>query len=97
MISKAKLLEYCEKHEIAVPKNATREVLHAAIVRALFHKSKPPNVKTCFGFWENEDSNCFTCQFEEACFITSLGMSKKAYLKAIENSPIRVARKKLRK
>jgi hypothetical protein len=101
-MNRTKLLQYCEANKIAVPKDATVEQLNAAIVRAAFHKTevKQDKTKSCFGFWENEDSNCGTCDFEGKCFKASFGVDKQTYFKkmeAIENPRIRFYAKPLAK
>lgn len=94
-MKKDKLLEYCKVHDIAVPANASIEYLNAAIVRASFNKKefKARDGKTCFGFWEYENSTCTTCDFEKKCFRASIGMEKDEYFKkieALENPRIRL-------
>lgn len=84
MITREKLLQYCEKQKIAVHKSATLDQLIRSIVRASLHKTRIFR-KNCFGFWENENSNCFTCDHEQNCFKSSFGIDKKSYFKQMEN------------
>lgn len=70
-----------------------------SIVRASLHKRKVFK-KECYGFWENEDSNCFTCDFEKQCFKASMGTDKKEYFKQIEsleNPRLRFISKQMKK
>jgi hypothetical protein len=82
-MNKAQLIRYCEEKGIFVPRGATLEYLNAAIVRAFYHLG---DFKTdqCFGFWQNEDAACVTCDFENKCFKASVGMEKEEYFKKIE-------------
>lgn len=85
-MKKDKLIEYCKKHDIMVPPGAKVEYLNAAIVR---HHLKNKDVKleegrSCFGFWEHEDTDCVTCDHEKDCFKTSHGMSKEDYFAKLE-------------
>jgi len=81
-----KLKQFCKERGIFVPSKATKEYLHAAIVRAFYHKQKPKNMKTCFGFWEYEDSSCGVCDFQDKCSKASLGMDRNEYFKALESA-----------
>lgn len=85
-MNKKKLIDYCERHDIMVPPKATVEYLNAAIVRHnLNNKDIKIENKTCFGFWEHENTNCLTCDYEEECFRAAHGMSKEDYFKSLEN------------
>ena len=85
-MKKDKLIEYCEKHEIMVPKGATVEHLNAVIVRHSLNKKdvKLEDGNTCFGFWEHENTDCVTCDFEGKCFRAAHGTSKEDYFKKLE-------------
>ena len=84
MITRDRLIEYCKKHKIMVHQRATIDQLIRAVFRASMHKRKIFR-RSCFGFWENEDSNCYSCDHQEACFKTSMGVDKKTYFKQMEN------------
>lgn len=85
-MKKEKLIEYCKSKGILVPTNPSIEFLNAAIVRASLHQTKIERKQDeeCFGFWENENSTCVTCDFEQKCFRASIGMSKEEYFKKLE-------------
>lgn len=87
-MNKAKLEQYCKDHKIFVPSGATVEYLNAAIVRAYRngHGEEIKNLKFCFGYWENEDSNCQTCDFEKLCKRSSLGMDPDEYAKKLASA-----------
>lgn len=98
-MTKEKLQKFCEEKKIFFPKNATKEYLHSAIVRASLHQAKI-NPKECFGFWEFENTACVTCDFEGKCFTISIGMGKKEFFSALEraeNPKIRFSGKSRRK
>lgn len=79
-------MKFCEKNKIAVPKSANLEQIHAAIVRSSLHNTKVENTSgSCFGFWENENGTCMTCDFEDKCFKAGFGVDKGTYFKQIEN------------
>lgn len=96
-MNKEKLLEYCKDHAIWVPTNAKIEQIHAAIVRASFHKGAP-KTKQCFGWWENENSTCAICNLESQCFKASIGVEKQEYFKRLESAPkVRFVEKRILK
>lgn len=96
-MNKERLLKYCEDHEIWVPKSAKIEQIRAAIVRASLHKTTP-KTKSCFGFWENENSTCSLCDLEKQCFKSAHGVEKEEYFKKLESAPrIRFEERKMRK
>jgi hypothetical protein len=85
-VKREQLLKFCETNKIAIPKSATLEQINAAIVRSSLHNTKVENTgETCFGFWENENGSCATCDFESKCFRASFGMEREAYMKQMEN------------
>lgn len=87
-MTREKLEEYCKEKDIFVPSGATKEYLCAAIVRAYGH-THTMNLtfpKSCFGAWDNEDSTCFVCDFNEKCFSTAMGISKEEYFKKLERA-----------
>lgn len=86
-MKKDKLLQYCKDQKIATFKEMNIDQLNAAIVRASLHKSPIERKadKTCFGFWEHENSICATCDFEKPCFQVGFGMTKEVYEKKLEN------------
>ena len=87
------LKKYCKENEIFVPKNATKKYLEAAVVRHFLNKNKATlSIVECFGFWENENSDCLVCDHAERCRSNSLGMDWEKYRKAVdreENKKIR--------
>jgi hypothetical protein len=96
MLTKKKLIEFCEEKKINVPKGASLEFLHAAVVRASLHNCSAPTTQHCFGFWENDNATCMTCDSEESCFKVSIGMEKEEYFKSLdilENKQIRMVGK----
>lgn len=98
-----RLIEYCEKHKIVVPKGATVAYLERAIVRAYLNQSEVKlerDLQTCFGYWEHEHSACMVCDFEGKCFESSIGMKKDDYFKKleqIENPRVRFVQQRLAK
>jgi len=80
----SRLIEFCKAKEIFVPPKATREYLEAAIVRAYYNDREVDGKKGCFGFWEQDDSNCTICDFRDECFSASIGMDREAYFAAFE-------------
>ena len=99
-MNKERLKKYCDAKQIFYPPKATKEYLEAAIVRAASHKVEVRDKKTCFGYWEQENSTCMVCDFKKRCFKVSLGMDKGEYFKALENaeSPrLRFLEKRMRK
>jgi hypothetical protein len=96
MLTKKRLLKYCEEKKINVPKNASLEFLNAAVVRAALHNHSAPTVETCFGFWEHDNATCMTCDADERCFELSIGMNKEEYFKkmdALENKKVRLVKR----
>lgn len=86
MLSKAKLKKFCDEKGIYVPSGASLEYLNAAIVRSALHRNDQTLENTCFGFWENDNSTCMVCDFQERCFEASIGMPRDEYFKKLENS-----------
>lgn len=82
-ISLKKLIEYCEKNEINVLKGAKREYYINAIIRHELN-DKDFFSKDCFGWWENDNSECIYCDHEDKCFELSIGMKKEEYMKKIK-------------
>lgn len=99
-MKKDRLLEYCEKHKIAVPKGASVEYLERAICRLYFDLGDATiKAENCFGYYGHEESACMVCDFEEKCFEASIGMKKEEYfakLEKLENPRIRFVKKKKR-
>ena len=94
-MTKKRLMRYCDEHDIFYPKTASLEYLQAAIVRAHFNSTEKPvkGQKGCFGFWEQDESNCVICDFKDKCFKASIGMDREAYFKsfkALDNPRIRL-------
>ena len=83
MLSKKKLLEFCQARGLFTPPKASKEYLERVIVRAALHESEVDG-KACFGLWQFEDSNCAVCDHEKRCFETSIGMPKDEFFKALE-------------
>lgn len=77
--------DYCKQEKIFVPKNSTPDTVAASIVRVYLH-GKTIERSSCFGFWQNENSTCMTCDFEKKCFKASFGMEKAAYEKALHTA-----------
>jgi hypothetical protein len=100
VITLQRLQDYCKKHDIAVPKTATRDQLEAAIARALLHMGQAPADPEigCFGNWSEHDMNCNFCALEEHCYRSAIGADRKKYTRfidGIDNPKLRLA--KLRK
>ncbi len=93
---KEQLIEFCDKNKIIYPSNPSIETLNRLIVRAWLH-NKEVKQSSCYGFWQNEDANCATCDFEENCFKASIGIDKKKYFKSLDNNRIRLVKTMRRK
>jgi len=94
MLNARRLLEYCEEHDIYVPKGATRAYLEAAVARHALH-GKKSDQKGCFGFWQRELMDCMTCDYESPCFEVSMGTERDKYMRGVdsqENPKIRFAK-----
>ncbi len=96
-MKKEQLLKFCEDNKIAVHKSASVEQLNATIVRSSLHNTDIENTSgSCFGYWENENSTCMTCDFETKCFRASFGVDREAYFKQMENlNGVRFSKKSL--
>lgn len=93
-MKKDSLFKYCIENEIFVPNKAvSKEYLEAAIVRHFLNKNEAVlKIVECFGFWENENSDCMVCDHSEKCRSNSIGMDWEKYRKAVdreENKKIR--------
>ena len=78
--SSERLKKYCDDHDIAVPPNASRLQLEAAIARSFMHQKdiSPHNKIGCFGLFTDADMNCVKfCRFKDPCFKVSLGTDEK--------------------
>lgn len=92
------LIEFCDKNKIIYPTNPSVQILNRLIVRAYLH-NKTDEIKSnsCYGFWQNEDANCETCDFQNSCFKASIGIDKEKYFKSLDNQRIRLVKTMRRK
>ena len=74
-----KLVEYCEKNDIFVPKKFKREYLIAAITRYAKHNQIIKFTMSCFGWWGHDNDICIYCDYEKECFEVSIGMNRNDY------------------
>lgn len=75
-----RLKKYCEEHEIAIPKTASRAQIEAAIARSYLHmnEASPHPTHGCLGFYSDSDMNCLKfCEFKSECFRSSIGLDEK--------------------
>lgn len=79
------LIQYCKDHDIFVPGNPTKEYLCAAIVR-IFHSEKRSDATSCFGFWQQEHSECMVCNYQGTCAEASIGMPVEKYFRSLKKS-----------
>jgi len=85
-MNKEHFQKYLDAHKIWFPKDAKMEELVSAVARHRLSLSQAliNGVSSCFGLWEDENSNCMTCDYEKACFKVSMGTEKEAYLQKAE-------------
>jgi hypothetical protein len=88
IITKKLLMKFCDENDIFYPKKASLKFLKASIYRFISNGSKS-SAKNCFGFWEDGNSECSFCKFEDKCFKFSIGEDRIIYEKALK----RVAKK----
>jgi hypothetical protein len=86
LITRERLLEFCEKHKIEVlNKKASLRELQALIARWVLD-NETVNRKSCFGLLDTDDNNCLSCDFRAACFKLSFGTDEETYWKRIEKA-----------
>ena len=85
MLKKQQLENFCKDKRIFVPKGATKRYLESVIVRAFNHKQHIYK-RSCFGWWQNENSECLLCDFKDQCFEASVGLDKKSYERKLRSS-----------
>jgi len=79
------LIKYCKENDIFVPKDGSKSYLESAVVRHFLDKSGTTvEGLECFGFWENENSDCMVCDMEKGCRSTSVGMDFDKYMNAVD-------------
>jgi hypothetical protein len=79
-VKKEDLINFCKRQNIFVPKSVTMKYLYCAISRMYLHGHDDRVKNSCFGYWEQDEANCLTCDYETDCFAQSMGMDKDAYL-----------------
>ena len=86
-VKKEDLIKYCKRHNIFIPKGVVKiEYLTSAIHRMLMHGQAPELTIGCYGYWEEDDVNCVTCEFASKCFTQSMGMPEEEYMKKYKKS-----------
>jgi hypothetical protein len=84
-ITKEMLKKFCDENKIFYHKSASTDYLKAAIFRFVTNGKKSSS-KSCFGFWEEDNSECSMCSYEEKCFKLSIGEEKKKYERVVAKS-----------
>lgn len=87
-MKKELMTKYCEDNNIFVPNGASKKYLCSAIVR--FFLNEKDITGECFGFWENENSECMCCDHKERCRDSSIGMEWREYEKKSKNKMERI-------